>query len=556
MVVILASVPFADSAFDDDWAYAHVARVLQQTGHIHYNGWGASIGLFQSAWGALLISLFGFSFNVLRLGTAPFAMGCAVMTYLLARKAGLRESSGIFAAVAITTSPYFIPLAASFMGDVYGLFFIELCLYCGVAAMMGRTPRETMGWMTACAIAGVIGGTTRQSVWAAVFAALGVAIYQSRKQRDVFRWGAACLMFCGAAMLGAEYWFGRQPNREFDSIGLESAKRFLSDPSISTGATAAVLFTMLLYAVPALLTFVTGIRVIGMKLTMIFLAATVLFVGFLMTIGQTSVAPFIANMVTENGILTSGVTMLGDRPVVLSFTVRVAITAGMYLAALIAWAVSQETAKKTPPAAVEDSWRGVELMMLSFAALYLSLIFIRANSGFTFDRYAIPLMPAAFLLILKRCERLRFQIPVFAWVAAAVFASFGIGITHDYYAQLRAREDAGKLLREMGIPRRRVTLGLERDAWDELSWRGLVFNERSTGEAGRPVAKERSEGQKAWWFTRHAPDIDPLYFVVASKMPDMVASGIEPIRFRTWLPPGESTVMIQKLPTAKVLAKE
>src|SRR5579863_1735059 len=193
MMVILASLPFADSAFDDDWSYAHVARVLQQTGQIHYNGWGSSIGLFQSAWGALLISLFGFSFNVLRLGTAPFAMGCAVLTYLLARKSGLRESSGIFASVAITTSPYFIPLAASFMLDVYGLFFTELCLYCGIAAMTGRTRRETMNWMTACAIAGVIGGTTRQSVWAAVFAALGVAIYENRKQREAFRWGAVCL---------------------------------------------------------------------------------------------------------------------------------------------------------------------------------------------------------------------------------------------------------------------------------------------------------------------------------------------------------------------------
>src|SRR6266404_3277834 len=211
MVVILASLPFADSAFDDDWAYAHVARVLQQTGQIHYNGWGASIGWFQSAWGALLISVFGFSFDVLRSGTALFAMGCAVLMYLLARKAGLRESSGVFAAVAVTTSPYFIPLAASFMGDVYGLFLTELCLYCGVVALTSSTPRRAIPWMTACAISGVIGGTTRQSVWPAVCAGLGVVIHENRMQRDLVRWGVGCVLFCGAVLWGAEYWFGRQP---------------------------------------------------------------------------------------------------------------------------------------------------------------------------------------------------------------------------------------------------------------------------------------------------------------------------------------------------------
>ena len=554
LAVILATLPFADSAFDDDWAYAHVARVLQQTGQIHYNGWGASIGWFQSAWGALLISVFGFSFNVLRLGTAPFSMGCAVLMYLLARQAGLRESSGIFAAVAVTMSPYFIPLAASFMGDVYGLFFTELCLYCGVAALTSTTPRSAILWMTACAISGVIGGTTRQSVWPAVFAALGVVIYQNRKQRDLVRWGAGCALFCGTAMLAAEYWFGRQPNREFDSIGLESVKHFLSDPSISIGATVAVLFTVLLYAAPALLSFLSGVRVIGMKPVLIFLIATVFFIGFLTTIGQTSVAPFIANMVTENGILTSGVTLLGDRPVILSFSVRVAITAGLYMLALLAWAVAQETAKKIRPAAAEDSWLRVRLLLVSFAVLYLALIFVRANSGFTFDRYAIPVMPVAFIWILKRCERLRFKIPVAAWVTVGIFAAFGVGITHDYYAQLRARESTGRLLQKMGVPRRQMTLGLESDAWAELGWRGFVFNERSAGEAGRPFGKEQSAGQKAWWFTRHAPDIDPLYFVVASEVPELEPSGLEPIRFQTWLPMGESRLLIQKLPAAQIQA--
>ena len=119
----------------------------------------------------------------------------------------------------------------------------------------------------------------------------------------------------------------------------------------------------------------------------------------------------------------------------------------------------------------------MQLVLLSFAALYVTLLVVRANSGYTFDRYAIPLMPVVMLEILKRSARLRFEIPALAWATAAIFSVFGIAITHDYYAQLRARELAGKILQQNGIPRRQFTLGVESDAWAQLAWRGFVFNE-------------------------------------------------------------------------------
>ena len=548
LAVILATLPFADSGFDDDWAYAHVARVFHDTGTIRYNGWGASIGWFQSAYGALLISLFGFSFQVLRFATAPFAMGCAVLMYLLARKAGLKESHSTFAALAVTVSPFFIPVAASFMGDVYGFFFTLLCLYAGALAVTGKPFVP----LIVCTIAGIIGGTTRQSVWPAVAAPLMVFVYLHRREPNSRIWGTGCLAACGAVMIASQHWFDRQPNREFDSIGRQTLDRFLSDPSVSIGSTVGVLFTTMLYAAPALVCFVRGIPIIGIKRVLVLLGATLFFVGFLVTIGQESVAPWMGNMVTKDGILSSNVALLGKRPMILPFGVRVVLTAGLYFIGLIAWGVSN-TKKKTAEDAAGD-WPRVQLVLLSFAVLYVTLLVVRANSGYTFDRYAIPLMPVVMLEILKRSARLDFEIPVLAWATAAIFAIFGIAITHDYYSQLRAREFAGKILQRNGIPRRQFTLGVESDAWAQLAWRGFVFNDRSTGEAGKPQGKKQTPGQKVWWFTRHAPDLDPVYFVVTSEVPELASSEFAPVPFDTWLPPRRDHLLIQKFIAASNVA--
>src|SRR4051812_18592736 len=71
LLCVLLAQPYAGTGFNDDWSYSRVALELAQTGRVHYNGWGPAMQLFQAAWGAAWIRLFGFSFDLLRIITIP-----------------------------------------------------------------------------------------------------------------------------------------------------------------------------------------------------------------------------------------------------------------------------------------------------------------------------------------------------------------------------------------------------------------------------------------------------------------------------------------------------
>lgn len=133
-IAFLLTWPFAQLPFSDDWSYAFTARQLAQTSHLTYNGWATAAIIPQAYWGALIIRIFGFSFNALRIGTLPFAMAAAAICYLLARRAALAPGPAVLASMTMALGPMFLPLAASFMSDVPGLLFMLLSLYAPFAA--------------------------------------------------------------------------------------------------------------------------------------------------------------------------------------------------------------------------------------------------------------------------------------------------------------------------------------------------------------------------------------------------------------------------------------
>src|SRR5271156_695872 len=63
---VLATRPFVSMGVVDDWSYIWTARVLADTGHLTYNGWGAMPLGWLAYLGALFIKIFGFSFTIVR----------------------------------------------------------------------------------------------------------------------------------------------------------------------------------------------------------------------------------------------------------------------------------------------------------------------------------------------------------------------------------------------------------------------------------------------------------------------------------------------------------
>src|SRR5262249_33278060 len=129
------------------------------------------------------IRIFGFSFDVLRAATIPFSFGFVLLVYALARKVGLTRNFACFAALTVATSPLFLPLAASFMTDVYGSFFITACIYAVVAAAETNSSRAAKRWLWILAASGIVGGSNRQLVWAAPFVLIPYLVWLKRSDR-------------------------------------------------------------------------------------------------------------------------------------------------------------------------------------------------------------------------------------------------------------------------------------------------------------------------------------------------------------------------------------
>ena len=222
LAAIALTVPIADSAVNDDWSFTKTALDLAQTGHLLYNGWATPMLGAQACWGALFIKLFGFSFLAVRLSVAPLAAGCAALLYVLHRRASLPPGLALFGALTITLSPVFIPNAASFMTDIPALFLFLASIYGYVrvadvldAPELPATGRNRLWeWLLFGLLAGLLGGTVRQTNWFVPLLAPGfllVRCWTFRRLRPAFvPLTVSGLIALGGAMAFSA-WFKNQP---------------------------------------------------------------------------------------------------------------------------------------------------------------------------------------------------------------------------------------------------------------------------------------------------------------------------------------------------------
>jgi len=186
LVAVFATNPFLDMGTNDDWSFAYGALKFAQTGRLVYCSWSRPFLGLQAVWGAAAIHVFGFSFTVLRLSLLPFAMGSAVLVYLLARRVGLNAGLALFGTLTFSLSPLYVPLAASFMTETPNLFFILLSLYGCIAALRSHRNGACALWLAIVTLAGIAGGTVRQTGFMVPLSMLPVLMICSSRIRGRF----------------------------------------------------------------------------------------------------------------------------------------------------------------------------------------------------------------------------------------------------------------------------------------------------------------------------------------------------------------------------------
>jgi hypothetical protein len=535
LLAVSATGPVLEMGLNDDWSFAFIARGLAQTGHLNYDGWAAPLLGFQAWYSAALISLFGFSFTLLRFSTLPFAAGCAWLLYSLARRMGISSSLSAFGSLSLTLSPVFIPLAASFMTDIPALFFWLATFYCADRAAddAGKSRR----WVIAAAVAGFTGGSIRQVVWAAPALAIPAVAWVRRQDRRliIFTTVVWCALVAGAA--SCLYWYGLQPGHQsLLAPRMYEALAQLVEPL------RLMTLACLLALLPVLCLYFAGrqrwrMAILGAVAAGGFVAACLWWFEDDFLLG---------NMVTPYGMLWQDSEAMGEKPEVLGPAVLavlgivLCLAAGFTFAWLIdAWRSRRESAVTSAPL------RRFLLLTMPACALYVAAVAFRyVGDGILFDRYLLFVTaPLIVMLLWLYQNRVGPRVSLPDWIVLAAFAAFGVCSTHDYIAAARARLQAARVVIAAGIPRTRTSAGLEFDGWTQLEQTGQI----------PPLAVRRRDPRvfplaDPYWFWRMTPAIDPRYVIVYSPIEGLRQSPFAPIQYRVWLPPFHRRVLTQTMP--------
>ncbi len=537
-IALLACVsvanPFVNSAFNDDWSYSDVALKLAETGSFHYNGWGSPTIVFQSIWAALWIRIFGFSFNLLRIVTLPFSAGFILLSYALARKSGLRRNFALFTALSVAVSPLFIPLAATFMTEPYACFSTILCIYATVESAESQDTSFSTRWLWILAVSGILGGSDRQTVWVAPLVLIPYLFWKKRSdQRFGFNAGVAYAT-CLAALALVVHYFSQRYGP------MELTKRQLFGLVVHNGHEAvhlmvSILLAGLLMSLPALLCLQPLWKRIRRRQILSLVLLCVLGFDYLRyAFGpKLGVVPFFGNILTPFGILDLWIDGLGFRPLLLNRFLCYGLTIFL-LFCLGTWIYLVREFKNR-------DWFSCTPIAVSglFACAYIPLLFPGALLGFNYDRYVLPLVPLMIILILLPFQSVMENVPVTAWVCLTSFATYGIVTTHDYFATLRARAEAGQQVVRQGLPRERVSIGLEHDAWMQLQLAGKM----------RPTLfgdEVRFDIPNRHWFWLYTTSIQPDYVAVSSRRDSLPKGQLLYVPFTAWTFPFKRAIAVVK----------
>jgi Dolichyl-phosphate-mannose-protein mannosyltransferase len=530
--------PLVRMGINDDWQYAHMAKVWADTGHLRYEGWTEAMVGPHAAWGAAVIKLFGFSFEALRVSMIPITAGCVILAFLIATWIGISAWPALLAVLALELSPLFIPLETVFMTDAMALFLLLLTIWCMLRAASAAST-SAIFWMSGGALAGFAAGCVRQIMWGAPILMLAALLLLRRNNRTLLAAAAGLLIAASLAIPATLHWLYAQPFAFRETLAIPfdaaSARRLF-------GALRDTLQTFGLLCLPALV-YLLGIRSFWRK------SGWALAVAFMVVLVSAAFAPrslkapWIGNTVTEYGILSPGL-IPGTRPVLLGDHLRFFLGAVVFLVSITVivtafrlrhfWTISPSSfSSKRACNRLEHFW----WITLPFFGAYLLVILVRSLTSFYTDRYLLPLIAIIVLAIMAIAERMPGKRrPYFAWAALLVFAWYGITVTHDAYRMYSARLQASDRLMRAGIARECMLGGYEFDGWTEMEDTNHIVPPDKAPPRSTPVD---------YYFFRSVPHVKPKYYLVSSLQATLLDKPILDIPYEIWLGHGRQHVMVQ-----------
>jgi hypothetical protein len=556
MFCVAISRPYAEMGVCDDWSYVRTAQLLSQTGHIHYNGWAATMIGWQSYPAAALLKVFGFSFAAARLSTFLVAV---LTTFLIQRtfvRAGINEQNAATGTLAIVLTPLYMALSVTFMTDLPGLFAVVVCFYGCLRALQATSSSRATMWVCFAALANTILGSARQISWLGVLVMVPCALWLLRRNRRTLVVGGVATLIGWSSIALSLHWFEQQPYAipEHLLFKIDSLRQLGQMVKELLGVVLDIPFLIL----PIVAAYLTVLRRRDRQFWNVLgicgLGCAVVFVVLKVAVGRLPLEPTLGDWVTP--MARYGINILeSPGPIVLGNTIRILLTAvsGLAMLCVIAflWGIRKKgvrdeiearQGKVSSLTASSVSWNEILFLVGPFAAAYFLLLIPRSTIQLL-DRYLLTFLVFVGLCLIRVFQNfVQPQLPPVTKVLVGVVAIYSIGATHDMFAFYRARIAMANEVLAAGIQPNAFDGGFEYNAWQELLQGGYVHDKKMVNPPYSDAPMEPYRGWscvgdgKLFDYDYRLPHFSPRYGL--SFDPDACAgqtSSLAPVNYFRWL---------------------
>jgi hypothetical protein len=544
--------PIAQMGFVDDWSYIKTAQVFAQTGQIQYNGWATAMLGWQIPWGALFIKLFGFSFMTVKLSTLPLALATLFLFHPILIRFGITSRNAVIGTLALGLSPIYMPLAASYMTDIPGLFVIVVCLYACQRAALSDTSQAAVGWLCLAAASNVAGGTARQVAWLGALVMVPTTGWLLRKKRGVFPASMAIWAVSTVCVWLCMRWFAHQPYSIEDPLIPHVDKRLLT-PFLTVDRLGAEMLSLLICVYPILVAWLPKLSrkhvVSSISIaSLIVLPMLAMYLKF--HDAATLWAPhmlFKDLAIEKDGRINWA---FDGQNSVLPLWVCVLISL-LVLATLVGCiAIVWEKRRNVDRGSTPRLGRQIFWLCVPFALSYVALLIPRCCVGLSFDRYVLGLMPFVIIGLISLYQScIGPNLPTVSAAVLVFYALLSIACTHDWFAWQRARLAAIGEVRSAGVPRTEIQGGFEYDGWTQIENDGYINEDRIQVPASAHKSNHNTLMNVVVacrdYFLPSIPAIHARFAIAAGPDWCFEDSKFPPVTYTAWLPPFKRTIDVR-----------
>jgi hypothetical protein len=541
-------------AIGDDWVYARSVEILINQGRVRILDLSVVTLVWQVLWGGLFAAVLGPTFGAMRLSTVVLTGIAGLACYGCCRQVGASQARAALGAALYLFNPLLFSISYSFMSDAHfvGLLTISAYFYLrGLRPDRLSTPLILLG-----AFVSGLAFLERQQGTLIPLAVVTYLFLSGRLRPNRAGVGLfAQVVAIPAAMTVLYYLWFRFIH------GIPKAQGDFLQKVIDTGVGGALLLAGRLAVIEAAY---VGVFLLPLGLAALLVlprllramrpidwGAFALWAAFIVGSGVTfwqsgRRMPYIPHYLAPYGL--GSYDLRGGRPWLIGqrgMDIATIVTGlgALLVGLLLCIGLSTLWRRRTPPignagayqrddeAAPARAGAGLTLALAFWQLLGVlpqSFTFqnwtFRGYNAPSLDRYLLPLLPLALILVLWAIREVRAALPA-AWILALGMAIFSIIGTRDFLVFHTAVWDLARQLNSQGVPNTMIDAGA---GWDGYHLYDYSVENNITTSVAVP-----------WWIGLFAP-ADTADYIIAGAPRDDFSDRYKPIsqvEYSTWLNP-------------------